>query len=64
MEIDLILKITGLGILVGIIHSLLNKFGKEEYAFIVTIVGLVVAFSMVISLISRLLDNLKVMFRL
>ncbi|NLY85925.1 MAG: stage III sporulation protein AC [Tissierellia bacterium] len=64
MEIDLILKITGLGILVGIIHSLLSKFGKEEYAFIVTIVGLVVAFGMVISLISRLFDNLKVMFRL
>lgn len=64
MEIDLILKITGLGILVGIIHSLLTKFGKEEYAFIATIVGLVIAFSMVISLISRLFDNLKVMFRL
>jgi len=64
MEIDLILKITGLGILVGIIHSLLNKFGKEEYAFIVTIVGLVVAFSMVISLISKLFNNLLVIFRL
>lgn len=64
MEIDLILKITGLGILVGIIHSLLNKFGKEEYAFIATIVGLVIAFSMVISMISKLFDNLKVMFRL
>ncbi|NLV88629.1 MAG: stage III sporulation protein AC [Tissierellia bacterium] len=64
MEIDLILKITGLGILVGIIHSLLNKFGKEEYAFIATIVGLIIAFSMVIGLIGRLFDNLKVMFRL
>ena len=64
MEIDLILKITGLGILVGIIHSLLNKFGKEEYAFIATIVGLIIAVSMVIGLISRLFDNLKVMFRL
>ncbi|HEY8361432.1 MAG TPA: stage III sporulation protein AC [Tissierellaceae bacterium] len=64
MEIDLILKITGLGILVGIIHSLLNKFGKEEYAFIVTVVGLIVAFSMVVSLISKLFENLKVIFRL
>ena len=54
MEIDLILKITGLGILVGIIHSLLNKFGKKEYAFIATIVGLIIAFSMVIGLIGRL----------
>lgn len=64
MEIDLILKITGLGILVGIIHTLLTKFGKEEYAYIATTVGLVIAFSMVISLISRLIDNLKVLFRL
>ena len=48
----------------GIIHSLLNKFGKEEYAFIVTVVGLIVAFSMVVSLISKLFENLKVIFRL
>lgn len=64
MEVDLILKIAGIGILVGIIHTLLVKFGKEEYSYMVTLVGLVVVFGMVINLVSKLLDNVKVLFRL
>jgi stage III sporulation protein AC len=64
MDIDLIFKIAGLGLLVGIIHTLLDKSGKEEYAFIVTTVGLVIAFGVVINLVSKLFDNIKVLFRL
>ncbi|MDR7856140.1 stage III sporulation protein AC [Tissierella sp.] len=64
MEIDLIFKIAGLGMLVAIIHTLLDKSGKEEYGFIVTLVGLVIAFGVVISLVSKLFENIKVLFRL
>lgn len=64
MEIDLIFKIAGLGLLVAIIHTLLDKSGKEEYGFIVTLIGLVIAFGVVISSISKLFDNIKVLFRL
>lgn len=64
MEIDLIFKIAGLGLLVSIIHTLLDKSGKEEYGFIVTLVGLVVAFGVVINSVSKLFDNIKVLFRL
>ena len=41
MEVDLIFKIAGLGILVGIVNTLLGKFGKEEYAYISTVIGLI-----------------------
>lgn len=64
MEIDLIFKIAGIGILVAVIHTLLDKFGKEEYAYIATLVGLVIVFSMVVNLISKLFDNLKLLFKL
>ncbi len=64
MEVDLIFKIAGLGVLVAIIHTLLDKSGKEEYGFIVTILGLAIAFGAVINLISKLFDNVKVLFRL
>ncbi|WMM26924.1 stage III sporulation protein AC [Tissierella sp. MB52-C2] len=64
MDVDLIFKIAGLGILVAIIHTLLDKFGKEEYAYIVTLVGLVFAFGTVVNLVSKLFDNLKILFRL
>jgi stage III sporulation protein AC len=64
MEIDLIFKIAGLGMLVAVIHTLLDKSGKEEYGFIVTVVGLVIAFGVVISLVSKLFENIRVLFRL
>jgi len=64
MEIDLIFKIAGLGLLVSIIHTLLDKSGKDEYGHIITIVGLVIAFGIVISSVSKLFDNIKVLFRL
>lgn len=64
MEIDLIFKIAGLGMLVAVIHTLLDKSGKEEYGFIVTLVGLVIAFGAVITLVSKLFENIKVLFRL
>ncbi len=64
MEIDLIFKIAGLGMLVAVIHTLLDKSGKEEYGFIVTLVGLVIAFGVVITLVSKLFENIKVLFRL
>lgn len=64
MDIDLIFKIAGIGILVAIIHTLLAKSGKEEYAYIVTLVGLVIVFGVVANLVSKLFDNLKVLFRL
>ncbi len=64
MDIDLIFKIAGIGILVAIIHTLLAKSGKEEYAYIVTLVGLVIVFGVVANLVSKLFDNLKILFRL
>lgn len=64
MDIDLIFKIAGIGILVSIIHTLLAKSGKEEYAYIVTLVGLVIVFGVVANLVSKLFENLKVLFRL
>lgn len=64
MEIDLIFKIAGIGILVGIIHTLLARFGKDEYAYVATVVGLVIVFGMVVNLVSKLFDNLKLLFKL
>ncbi len=64
MEVDLIFKIAGLGILVGIIHTLLAKSGKEEYGILATVLGLAIAFGVVINLVSKLFDNVRVLFRL
>lgn len=64
MNVDIIFKIAGLGIVVGILHTVLEKSGKEEFGFIVTIAGIVIVFGVVVNLIAKLFDNVKVLFRL
>ncbi|WP_050356236.1 stage III sporulation protein AC [Gottschalkia purinilytica] len=64
MSVDLIFKIAGIGIVVGILHTVLAKIGKEEYAYIATLAGVVIVLTMVIDIISKLFDNIKSVFRL
>ena len=64
MNIDLIFKIAGIGIVVGILHTVLSKVGKEEYGYIVTLAGVVVVLTMVLTLISQLFDSVKTIFQL
>ncbi len=64
MNVDLIFKIAGIGIVVGILHTVLDKVGKEEYAYIVTLAGVVIVLTMVLNLISKLFDSVKTIFQL
>lgn len=64
MNIDLIFKIASIGILLSVLHILLDKAGQEEFAFISTLVGVVIVFGMVVTLIARFFDNIKSIFRL
>lgn len=64
MDIDLIFKIASIGILLSILHTLLDKAGKEEFGFITTLVGVIIVFGMVIGLIAKFFDNIKSLFRL
>ena len=62
MEIDLIFKIAGIGIIVSILYRLLVQAGREEQALMLTIGGLIVVMLMVISEIKKLFDIIKTMF--
>lgn len=64
MNVDLIFKIASIGILLSILHTLLHNAGKEEFAFITTLVGVVIVFGAVIGLISKLFDSIKTLFQL
>ena len=47
MDIGLILKIVGVGILVAVSASMLNKSGRDEQAMLVTLAGISMATSAV-----------------
>lgn len=62
MELNLIFKIAGTGIIVAILYRLLVQTGREEQALMLSIAGLIVVMLMVVSEINNLFDAVKAMF--
>lgn len=64
VEIDLLFKLAGLGVVVAVLSQVLNRAGREELGTLVTVVGLVIALFLVVNLISDLFNSLKSIFAL
>ncbi|MEG1142697.1 MAG: stage III sporulation protein AC [Clostridia bacterium] len=64
MDIDLLFKIAGIGILVSVINLVLTKSGREEIAMLTTITGLIIVLMLVVVQIGDLFDVVKNVFRL
>ena len=62
MEISLILRVVGVGILVAIAAQILQKSGRDEQAMLVTVSGLVVVFLMLVQEIGTLFDTVRGIF--
>lgn len=62
MEIDLIFKIAGVGIIVAILGQLLKRSERDEQALMITIAGLVVVMVMLVSEIAKLFETVKSSF--
>lgn len=64
MNVDLILKIAGIGIIVAVINLLLAKSGRDEQALMTTLAGIIVVLLMLIPQMGSLFDTIKDMFGL
>ena len=56
MDISLIIKIAGIGILVAVASQILSKTGRDEQAMFVTIAGILTALFLLVSRIKELFD--------
>lgn len=59
MDVDLIFKIAGMGIIVAVLSQLLKRAERDEQALMITIAGLVVVMLMLVSEISKLFETIK-----
>ena len=59
MDVDLIFKIAGIGIIVAVLNQLLGRADKSEYAMLTTLAGILVVFFMVIPEIKELFKVIK-----
>ncbi|AGK97678.1 stage III sporulation protein AC [Clostridium pasteurianum] len=64
LDVSLIFKIAAVGILIIIIDKILKSSGKDDFAVMVNLAGIVIVLMMVISLISKLFDTVRTMFQL
>lgn len=64
MEIDLIFKIAGTGIIVAVLNLVLKRAEREEQAMMTTLAGLIVVLVVIIDEIADLFDKVKSVFGL
>lgn len=64
MEVDLLFKIAGIGILIAVLNQVLSKAGRDDQAMMITITGLIIVLMMVIEEISSLFTTVRNLFGL
>lgn len=62
MDVSLILRIAGVGVLVSVAAAILNKSGRDEQAMLVTVAGIVVVMLMLVDEIGALFESVQSVF--
>lgn len=62
VEVDVIFKIAGVGLVVAFLHTILDQVGKKEYAQWVTLFGFIYILFMVVSIVDGLFQKIRSVF--
>ena len=64
MDISLIIKVAGIGILVSVATQILSKSGRDEQAMLVSLAGIVLVLMLLVSELGNLFDAVRRVFGL
>ncbi|MBR6644650.1 MAG: stage III sporulation protein AC [Clostridia bacterium] len=64
MDINLIIKVSGVGILVAVVYQILSKSGRDEQAMLVSLTGIIIVMLMIVNQFSSLLSTVRSIFGL
>lgn len=64
MNIALILKIAGIGLLISILNMLLEKTDRKDWTTMTTLAGIIIVLGMVLNEINDLFNAVRTMFQL
>ncbi len=59
MEVDLIFKIAGIGLIVAVLGQILSKSDKGEYTMLITLAGIIVVILMILPEIEDLFSSVR-----
>ncbi|WRP18320.1 stage III sporulation protein AC [Carboxydochorda subterranea] len=63
VDVTLIYRIAGLGILIAILHLFLSQAGREEQAQMLSLAGVIIVLLWIIQLIGQLFRDVESVFR-
>lgn len=64
MNIELVMKVAGVGMIVAVVCQILSKAGRDEQSTLVSIAGIIVILCLLIEEIGTLFNALKEVFGL
>ena len=64
MDISFLFKIAGIGLIVAIMQQMLSKTGREEFATLTVITGIIVIIAMLVPQLSTVIDEISSIFNL
>lgn len=62
MGVDLIFRIAAIGVLISVLNQVLIRSGREEYAMMTTLAGIIVVLTLIIKEIVNLFNTVKALF--
>ena len=62
MDISIIFKITGIGLLISVACQVLNKSGRDEQATMLSIAGIIIVMIMVVAELDNLFSTITRVF--
>lgn len=64
MDITFLFKIAGIGLLVAVMQQLLSKSGREEFATLTVITGILVIIAMLVPQLTEVFEEIESIFNL
>ena len=64
MDVGLILKVGGIGLIVAVVNFFLSKTGRDDYANLVSLAGVIVVVVMLVSKLGDLIQVIEGVFNI
>ena len=64
MDVEILFKIAGVGVIAAIVTQLLKQSGRDELATIAAIAGLIIGLLMMLDMVDELLSTVRQTFHL
>ena len=62
MDVSLLLRVAGVGLIVSVMYQILSKSGRDEQAMLVSLTGVILILLMLVGEISQLLSTIRAAF--